>query len=284
MVKVCMAQYLAIKYPEVYWPIRINLEAHGIKVVSVNNTRNIWVRDYFPIQIGTEYVRFQYAKDARYAQLDISNEPWTGIVAPIRESTLIVDGGNIVQGFGKVILTDMVIRKNGKKAVKKLEKIFEAEVIIIPTEPGDTLGHSDGICKFVDKDTVLVNDYSEIRKKDSSYKGYQSSLEMALAVHGLNVELFPNAYAEWDWEMSEKQFREIFPEADDYNPGFGYYINFLKINNLILLPAMKIKKDREALKAVNTFYRGSNVVMVDCSRLSMEGGLVGCVTVDYAAH
>ena len=284
MNKVCIVEHLRTRYPEVYWPVKINLEARGIKVVPVRDTKNIWIKDYFPIQVNGEFIRFKYTRDPRYPHMDISNEPWTGIVAPIRESNIIIDGGNIVQGFGKFILTEKVIHQNGHEVVEKLEKLFESEVIIIPMEPGDTLGHSDGICRFLDRDTVLVNDYSLIEEKDPSFHGYQGQLEMALSVHGLKVKLFPNGYTEWDWHMTEAQSRKLFPEADEFNPGVGYYINMLQVDDLILLPAMKIPMDADAFKRAKELYPNSDVVMVDCSRLSMEGGLLSCISADYAIN
>ena len=36
------------------------------------------------------------------------------------------------------------------------------QVIFIPVEPGDDTGHSDGMVRFVDEQTVVANDYSGI--------------------------------------------------------------------------------------------------------------------------
>jgi len=275
---VCMTNQLALRYPEVYWPIRINLEARGIEVKTVYRTENIWIRDYFPIQINGEYFRFRHKTSKKFPQLDISNEPWTGVFAPIRCLPYFIDGGNIVQGYGKVILTEKVIQDNESGIVNILEKLFESEIIIVPIEPGDPLGHSDGVVRFIDKNHVLVNDYFKIAQKDKNFYAYQTKLEAVLNKHGLIAYEIPNAYDQWNWKMSEKEFRQFFPRADEYNPAFGYYINYLKVSNVLFLPAMKIARDVEAYNAIKTHFSECDIIMIDCSRLSFEGGLIHCVT------
>lgn len=280
---VYLTEALERRYPCVYKPMKLNLEANGIKVHTVKDTNNIWIRDYFPVQINGEFFLFDYTYGhekwiKKYPQLDVSNKPWSGVIAPIRISHLVIDGGNIVQGFGKVILTQKVIEDNGPEVVGILEKLFKAEIIIIPSEPGDSLGHSDGICNFLDCDTVLINDYSSVAKKDKAFAHYEERLIKTFGKHKLKTEKFPFAYAEWDWEMSLRKFRAEFPGADDFNPAFGYYMNFLMVKGLILFPAMRIKHDIEAMNAVKQFYPGFNIIAIDCSKLSYEGGLLHCVS------
>jgi agmatine/peptidylarginine deiminase len=278
---VCLTGALCWRHPEVYWPVKLNLESAGIEVKPILKTSNVWLRDYFPIRAGGRLVRFQYDTRGhkKYPQLDVSNEPWTGVFnEPIFNVPIILDGGNVVQHPSKAIFTDKVIKDNGPKVVDELERIFNAEIIIIPIEPGDTLGHSDGIVKFIDTDNVLVNGYEAVAKRDHAFIAYQEELESALADHNLTVHRFPNAYDAWNWNMTEKQFRQCFPESDSFNPGFGYYLNFLKIDKTILLPAMKIPRDKDAYFATKAHFPDHRIVMIDCSCLSMEGGLLNCIS------
>jgi agmatine deiminase len=283
---VFVTQALAWRYPEVYWPLKINLEANGIVVKTINRTRNIWIRDYFPVQVDGEFLRFNYSYGekwlAKYPQLDLSNEPWTGHIAPIRYFPQIkLDGGNVVQGYNKVIMTDKVIKDNSTSVISQLEKILNAEVIIIPVEPGDSLGHSDGICQFVHPKRVIINDYSLVAEKDKRFIEYEKKLTKALDKSGLLYDHMPFGYAEWDWKMTEKQFRESFPEADDFNPAFGYYINFLLVGNVILMPAMRIPMDIEVMNYLKSIYTQCNIIAIDSQKLSMEGGLLHCITANY---
>jgi len=273
-----MTNALALRYPEVYWSIKVNLEARGIEVITIFRTENIWCRDWMPVQINGEYFRFYHKTSKKYPQLDVSNEPWSGVVAPIRCLPFTLDGGNVVYHNGKIIMTEKVIQDNGISVTVQLEKVLNCEIIIIPIEPGDTLGHSDGIVKFVDDNHVIINNYAQIGKKDKRFYEYRDTLLNILEGYGLTVDQIPNAYDAWNWNLAEKDFRMFFPRADDYNPAYGYYINFLKVSDVIFLPAMKIKRDLDAFKAIEAQFPGRSIIMVDCSRLSFEGGLVHCVT------
>ena len=133
---VCLTTALCHQYPEVYWPVRINLEASGVQVQTMR-CNNKWARDFMPISIEDRLIRFQYKTIGyeKYPQLDVSNEPWTGVFdKPVYVYPIILDGGNLVYGFGKAIITEKVIWDNGKGVVADLEKILGCKVVIIPVE------------------------------------------------------------------------------------------------------------------------------------------------------
>ena len=44
-------------------------------------------------------------------------------------------------------------------------------LIFIPQEPGDVTGHADGVVRFIDGDSVVVNDY---RRVDPEYGDFCS--------------------------------------------------------------------------------------------------------------
>jgi agmatine/peptidylarginine deiminase len=79
-------------------------------------------------------------------------------------------------------------------------------------------------------------------------------------------------------KMTETQFRKKYPDADSFNPGWGYYINFLKVDNLVILPVFGIEEDQKAISLINKFYDNPELCLINCEDLSMEGGLIGCVT------
>jgi agmatine deiminase len=283
---VYVAEYLKQRYPVMFYPAKVNFEANGIELRTIPKTQNIWTRDYMPIQVGDHFVRFQY-KTVGYddwPQMKVTGEEWLDLV-PVYESQLILDGGGIIRSQDKAVVTEKVFRDNRDwktiDIIKELEKLLECQVIIIPSEPGDELGHADGIVKFVDEKTILTNDYSSIFTKDSRFIKYSEKIIKIFQNSGLEVELFPYGYGEWDWNMKEEDFRKEYPEADDFNPGFGYYINFLIVMGLILVPMMGIPMDVQVTRTLRRLYPQFNVVAIDCSHLSMEGGLCNCVTANY---
>ena len=73
----------------------------------------------------------------------------------------------MVRWRDKVIMTEKVQKENSRwerrKLLAELEGLLEVgRIILIPPEPGDVTGHADGVVRFVDVGTVVVNDYREI--------------------------------------------------------------------------------------------------------------------------
>ena len=84
----------------------------------IENTRDIWCRDYMPIQKNTnEFIQFEYFPDyyltPKYiAKLTIPAE--TRIIDKIssKKSKIILDGGNIIKSKKNIILSDKVFIDN----------------------------------------------------------------------------------------------------------------------------------------------------------------------------
>jgi agmatine deiminase len=271
------------RYPQVLIPAKLNLEANGIKVEFIHGTKNIWARDFMPLQVGDKFVKFRYKTVGydKYPILRVDDSCWDFLPNIVR-SNIILDGGNCQRYVNKAIITDIVFKHNPKinkkTLIKTLSKLLDSEIIIIPHEPGDDLGHSDGIVKWINNNFVLINDYSMMKSK--RYDKYQKDLIKVLKSHSLKTVPMTYAYHLCP-KISERDFRIKYPEADDLNPGAGYYINFLVVGNVILLPLMKWKEDLLAMRRVKTYFPMKNVVGIDCFDLSMEGGLANCVTMNY---
>jgi agmatine deiminase len=275
------------RYPLVYQPLITNLRTHGIEVESLN-TLNIWTRDYMPVQTRTGFVKFRYKtlKYDQYPQLQIDFESpyWLSIFKSfdnLKQSNIVLDGGNCQMNPEKdtAVITDVIFKNNRdytrKGLLEELSKLLEAKIIIIPKEYGDNLGHADGIIKFTNEDNILLNEYT-----GKSMIKYHEKVREILESNGLKVIGFPN-YWHLKPKMTEEEFRKKYVYADDFNPAWGYAINFLKVERLALVPVFNIKQDREIVDTVNKYYPDCSLVTVDCSELSMEGGLINCVTRDY---
>ena len=87
------------------------LTKHNIKPSFIDCTRNIWCRDYMPIQLNEkDYVQFKYFPDYCLTHKEISKltiqdemvyDRPQGI--NVRHIDLVVDGGNIVKSNNKDI-------------------------------------------------------------------------------------------------------------------------------------------------------------------------------------
>jgi agmatine deiminase len=215
---VYVADTLEPRFPAVFRGLKTILESHGIVLRIIPGTLDIWCRDYMPIQVAEQrFVQFRYAPDyltGRYRRLRADGEigpnlPW---IKNCLRSEIVLDGGNVVKWTDKVIMTEKVFDENpGWKPSdlrQALGELFRAEqVLIIPIEPGDVVGHSDGVVRFASKDVVLVNDYAIV---DSSYR---AELRQVLKKAGLKVSELP-------YLPRPGRFRSI-------PPAFGCYLNYL---------------------------------------------------------
>lgn len=275
------------RYPLVFNSLITHLKANRVEV-EILDTLNIWVRDFMPIQTRKGFVKFQYKtlKYEQYPQLriDFDSPYWAALFKRFKNlqySNIILDGGNCQMNTKKniAIITDVVFINNPeyrkRDLINKLFELLDAEIIIIPREPGDKLGHSDGIVKFIDGNNILLNEYcGKLMVK------YSNKVKEILTSHELNVINFPN-YWHLRPRITEDKFRKKYISADDFNPAWGYAINFLKVDKLVIVPVFNIENDKEIIDAVKKHFPNCNVEVIDCSELSLEGGLINCVTASY---
>ena len=281
------------RYPDVYLGIITACRQSGIKQGIVDKTQNIWCRDFMPVQVNNHFVKFRYKNGLTdhdfkcYPQLKVTDECYPWLLDRMRYSDIVLDGGNCVNGGNKFYVTDIIFKHNPRyrkiTLLSKLEKVLESEVILIPVEPYDDLGHSDGILKPISDNEVFINDYRVMNRtpyEEKVYRNYHSKLVGCLTHHKINCIPFPYAYHRQP-KMREADFRKKYPMADDFNPGIGYYINFLMVDSMIILPQFGIEEDAKAERFVKQWFPHSNVFPIDCSDLAMEGGMINCVTWEY---
>ena len=246
------------------------MNSQQIAFSYLSHTKDIWCRDFMPIQIGMdEFVLFNYfpsyLKGASKLRTD-STKVCEKHGINYTFSPIILDGGNVVRRNDKAILTDRIFAENKTKIgdstlLNKLEKLLKSETIIIPTEEEDVVGHADGMVRFLDNKTVLVNDYS----KTDSKKSFQKKLYSVLADNNLDI-VFTPYFPDEKWFSKSKY---------DIAPATGVYINFLQVEETIFLPQFSIPQDKTA---VNFFLNYFKVIKIDCKELAKHGGLLNCIS------
>lgn len=258
------------QFPKLTANLEKELNSQKIAFSYLTNTKDIWCRDFMPIQIGkNEFVLFNYfpsylkgASKLRTDNIKVCEKHGINYTF----SPIILDGGNVVRHNDKAILTDRIFTENKTKIgdstlLNSLEKLLKAEIIIIPTEEVDVVGHADGMVRFIDNKTVLVNDYS----KTDSQKSFQEKLYSALASKNLEIVFTP-------YFPNEKWFSK---SKYDIAPATGVYMNFLQVGETIFLPQFSIPQDKTA---VNFFSNYFNVITIDCKELAKHGGLLNCIS------
>lgn len=266
-----LADTLPLKYPLFYSRLQSTLETCGIPHELLPGTKDVWAVDYMPVQVTPgKFVQFVYNPD--YLQNDETfywQETITDASAVCGEinirfekSNINLDGGNVVRYGNKVIMTEKVFWENPhyskKRLIQILEQLFETDrLVFIPEDPSDYTGHADGMVRFVDEDTVLVNRYTG---RDSNR--FMHQLQQALKDAGLAcIEMPYNPYCN--------------QSGDEAN---GIYINYLQMSQAVVLPVFGMKEDKDALRVVEKVFSGQKIVTINSNDIARDGGVLNCIS------
>ena len=220
-----------------------------------------------PIQISkSKFIEYRY--DPNYLQgkwkgcRDLKTYPdivCDSIELTTEKSDIILDGGNVVKSDNCLILTDKVVVENKlsyskTELIDKLKKTFEVEkIILIPWDKKEKFGHSDGVLRFINNNTVLINEIYE----------YDTKLLYRLRQNGIDYEFLK-------FKVNRKDKRN------------WAYINFLQTKDLILLPKLKIDEDKQAMEQIEKYYpdyaKDNRIVQIDMSKVIKFGGALNCIS------
>lgn len=288
MDKVLFSDLLPVKFPGFYLGFSNALDKSEIEHGLIKGTKDIWCRDYMPVRRNDgRYLLFNYDPSylkPHWQKLKTPGENIIGIckhleIDFIDLEDIKLDGGNMVMGSDHVIMTDAVYSENGtgknkqkqSELLSRLTGLFDSEIIIIPRQQGDPLSHADGVVRFLDSKTVLVNDFSSVtNKRFAESLPYLNSFYGALGSKGLDMIHVP-------YEPQEGKTKDGLPVAT------GIYINYLETGKAIFLPQFggNLKeKDAAALDHFKKLFapKGKAVVPVRCADIAREGGVLNCVS------
>lgn len=256
-----------IEYISAFKRIQFLLDKHNIKYKFLTNTKDIWCRDYMPIQIGIEeFVQFRYEPIYLESELELQSDPKQVLESnqiTANFSSINLDGGNVIKWSDKVILTTRVFEENPKMSstelTKELERLFKSDILFVPNIKDDMTGHADGHLRFIDSKTVLVNEL----KNELAYwrNGFLKMVKKA----GLDFIEIP-----W-FEHKDKNFK--------YS-AIGGYVNYLEVDNLILFPVFEIdkNKDKQALAVIESVFPDRIIEPINVNEIANLGGLLNCTT------
>jgi agmatine deiminase len=269
---VCFSRLLPDRHPGLWKHLTEILRKHRIPIALLEDTRDIWARDYCPIQVGhNRYVKFRYEPDylrGRYKHLITGDDICKQIPdrSSCKRSGIVLDGGNLVAAKHRVILTDKAFRENpdwDKARLRaELQRLLEVDCILIPQDPDDeVIGHADGVVRFLTEDLVVVNDYRRVVPE------YGRQLRGVLSRRGISIEEMPYFF----------EHRKV----DGIDSAVGNYVNFLRVGDLILVPAYKTRHDDRACKLLERLCPRATVIPLPCTNLARTGGVLNCITWTY---
>ena len=265
---VYLSALLKTKYPDTCERLIQILEKHHIKYGFLEGTKDIWCRDYMPVQTKSgKLIQFKY--EPSYLRKD--NE-WDESRSDVKEicrlnnidaepSDINLDGGNVLICDDRAIISDRVFSENKdwnrEKLVEELGRLLECEIIIIPAENDDMTGHADGMVRFVNRNTILGNQLAD------EYKYWREGMQKVLEQYGLTYIDVP-----------------FFMPKDPKHPlsAVGVYVNYLEVNNLIVLPVFGRDEDEQVISIIKGIFPDRIIETIDYNEVAKEGGLLNCTT------
>ncbi len=255
------------------------IRGRNVSYDIVNGTKDIWLRDFMPIQTGkNQFVQFTLTKDY-YLKKDLHKATdsapictYLGIdpITPIYNGMPIyVDGGNVIRGYGKAIMTDKVFKDNGithridrAAFANILKEVLQVEqIIFIPGEPYDQTKHADGMVRLVDSKTVVANDFATVNVSQSFRERFYGTLSGS----GLDVLAVP--------------YHPVNDRINGYQSAKGCYINYLQVGGKIFLPTFNDSiNDEAAIKRFSGIFGPSNIIPVPSSEIAVCGGVLNCLS------
>lgn len=238
---VYLSALLKTKYPDTCERLIWILDKHHVKYGFLEGTKDIWCRDYMPIQTKSgKFIQFKY--EPSYLKNDNGWDESRSDVEKVcklnnidaESSDINLDGGNVLLCDGRAIISDRVFSENQdwnrEKLVSELSRLLECEIIIIPAENDDMTGHADGMVRFVNRNTILGN------KLADEYKYWRDGMQKVIEQYGLKYIDVP-----------------FFLPKDPKHPlsAIGVYVNYLEVNNLIILPVFGRDEDEQVISIID---------------------------------
>jgi agmatine/peptidylarginine deiminase len=245
------------------------LEANGIHYAYLSETKDIWCRDFMPIQIQEDrFVFFKYTpdylQDSYYLRLQTDAEKvfraGTNRLEHLLQNAitidLVLDGGNVVKCGDTVVMTEKVFFENKDKTRTEVERIlkdaFQSDILFLPWDRKETFGHSDGIVHYADDGRILLTNYDDF--SPYYYNRFRKTLEK-------RFEIIPLKYT------AKRQHARSWA-----------YINFLQVGKLVLVPQLELEEDKQALEQIGNALPDCEVVGIPALEAVRRGGALNCIS------
>jgi agmatine deiminase len=254
---------------------------------------NPWCRDYMPVKgANGDYVLFKYflyyyaGHKPLIKTLVNTNEICEKVlgIKPV-QSEIYLDGGAIEIFDHAGIVSDRIIYDNSPvwsgtqcglfDTIK--EQLGLKKLIVVPADPFDFTGHIDGIVRFIDEKTVLVNDYTRLEEKMASDK----------RKYGFSLEVYLNWKRNFMDTLSKAGLRietivcQAGTNSDSDYDATGIYLNFLKLADKIVMPVYKAypSENKEAEETLKRLYKVDTIIKIEATELAENGGgIINCIT------
>lgn len=268
---VFFSDLLPKKCPTLYQSLDTILTDNGIDHRLLTNTKDIWCRDYMPIQTSEKrFVFYKYDPDylqTKYYQRTITDVKGIGNIESLGlgdavNLDLVVDGGNVVRCGNKIVMTEKVFFENKDKARKEvqrlLEEAFQCDIVFLPWDRNEIMGHSDGIIHYLGDNRVMMTNYADF--DIAMARKFTRLLEK-------HLDVIPLSY------NTKRKHKHSWA-----------YINFLQVGRMVLIPQLGIPEDGQALQQISEAMPRCKVIGVPAMEAVRNGGALNCISWNVATR
>lgn len=266
-----------------------------INTIGIKHWDEIWLRDciginmkdqvvkpFYHPQYCTHYRHKDYFEHLNKLSRVIVKECLKKKIVPM---PLIMDGGNFSNNNSTVFLTNKILEDNRELSKSEIIHILQGFTSlrpeIIERSKTDTIGHTDGFISFLSENKVLLSNYPSLPflKSDIDF------------IYDVRKRLEDEKFEVIDFY--DRPIDEVVPcecyrkkkKACLYSAR-GNYINFLRLNNTIILPEYNLPTAKET-RYYNTCNAeilanlGFEVKAINCDQLSKMGGSLHCLSYTF---
>ena len=245
------------------------LQKRRVPYAYLSETKDIWCRDFMPIQIDEDrfvfykytpnYLQDKYGLQLQTNPMEVFQTEANQLHTILQNSLsldLVLDGGNVVKCGHKIVMTDKVILENNDKSQTEvqrlLEEAFRCEIVFLPWDKRERYGHSDGIIHYLGDNRVLMTNYRDFDK--------------TLALDYLLI-------LEKHFDVTTMKYNVNIIDKNSWS-----YINFLQVGNLVLVPQLGIPEDEQALEQISNALPECSVVGIPALEAVRRGGALNCIS------
>ena len=262
-------------YPSTYSRLTRLFDEMEIEWGEIEGTKNIWIRDYMPIQLSDDkFLVYKYdpdyVKDSEKEHLTDSQSIYKRVLPEekVIHANMTLDGGNMVTCFEDRIMTDKVFQENGrfKDDLELIQEIYEKSlnssmILFLPWHCSNTnspnayvYGHADCLVHWTGGNRVLMSNHREFA---------------------------PDETDEIRWELESVGYvvTEMLFDVPNPNKDFNWaYINYLEVGNKIVVPTFGIPEDKQALRYIKAANPDGIVRGFRMRHIARNGGALHRIT------